>query len=138
MGYSWGGASNIIAAQRLGDVDAVVSIDGAIKVVYNGVRVETADISAETMDIPFMSVSPPPSHTNAWWAARGYDTTFVFYDNLRSVDAYDITFTRMKNHEDVESVYTRFLNDQQDRNPEAIEAAGASYRLMQQTILQFL
>ncbi len=138
VGYSWGGLANIIATQRLENVDAVVSIDGAISVLYTIISNETNELDAETMDIPFMSLSPPQYRTTKELVARGLDTTFVFYDGLKLADAYDIVFPRMRDHEDVVSVYTRFLDHKTDRNTADREAAVTSYGLMTQYVVHFL
>lgn len=138
VGYSWGGTANVLAAQRLRDVAAVVSIDGFINLGYTRLRGMSDLFAAETMGVPFMSVTPPPARTSAQLLAARLDTSFVFYETLRLADAYDLTFTRMRNHEDVVSVYTRFLGERADRTPEEREAAGRSFGLMSEYVLRFL
>jgi dienelactone hydrolase len=96
-GYSWGGMANIIAAQKIKNIKAVLSIDGSIIAAWSKFSIGTPYLDPAKMEIPYMSIRARPKPIKDL-IEKKWDTTFVFYESLTKTDAYSITLNKMARH----------------------------------------
>lgn len=97
LGYSWGATSNIIAAERLKQIDALICLDGAIEHRYTKYSKETAYLDPLKLNIPFLAMSlKEPSEEEI--RRRKMDPSFIFYESLKLSPAYRIRFLKMKHN----------------------------------------
>ncbi|MFC1726449.1 dienelactone hydrolase family protein [candidate division KSB1 bacterium] len=95
LGYSWGATSNIIAAERLKHIDALICLDGAIEHRYNKYSKETPYLDPLKLNIPFLAMSlKKPSEEKI--REDNWDSSFIFYESLKHSAAYRIRFLKMK------------------------------------------
>jgi hypothetical protein len=135
-GYSWGGTANIIAAQKLKNVKAVLTLDGAISIMYSKLSQWTPYVNPEKMNMPFMSIAGVPQ-TAKELKERNRDTTFIFYETLNKADAYKIILNKMDNHVSFGASFSRLKDQFTQLSEPAKNGTIYSYGLMSQYALKF-
>lgn len=136
VGYSWGGFANIIAAQKLNNISAVLSIDGAISIFFNKFSALTPYISPSKMDIPYMFISLKPT-TAEELIKLNRDTTFTFYKSLNKADSYLATLYKME-HVDFRGSYMKLETNYSEMKENIKKEKLFSYELMCEYTLNFL
>ena len=135
MGYSWGGTSNIIAAQRLKHIDALVSLDGAIVNWYSQYKNETQYLDPLKMNIPFLAITGAPASEETI-KRRKMDSSFIFYESLKYSEAYWVTFLEMA-HGYFQSRGLKFSKPNTNIGEMSQQDRNHRYSLMTNYILNF-
>ncbi len=135
LGYSWGATSNIIAAERLKQFDAIICLDGAIEYMYTKYSKETPYLDPLKMKIPFLAMSIAPK-SDETIRKRGIDSSFIFFESLKYFDAYRITFPKMEHHF-FRGASQRFAKPGTKKYINSLTERNYCYKIMSQYTLKF-
>jgi dienelactone hydrolase len=135
LGYSWGATSNIIAAERQRQFDAIVCLDGAIEHWYTQYANGTPYLDPLKLNIPFfaMSLAPPSEEARR---NRDMDSSFIFFESLQYSDAYRITFLKMAHHF-FRGASQRFANYSTENDRSSLKERNDCYNIMCHYTLNF-
>jgi len=144
IGFSWGGTSNVLVAFRNSAVNAVISLDGAIRTYYSQYfNASPYESSIKKFKRPFLYLSQKSIPIDSM-VAYNMDVSFTFYDSLDYSDAYWITMHKFS-HRDFGSTFIRFVDRQSKQHgagtiweQASIGDANEGYRLICLYILNFL
>jgi predicted dienelactone hydrolase len=89
VGWSWGGMTNVFAAERDSRIRALVSFDGTREPEY------TKQISPYRVTVPWLYIQRRPE-TVAELSHKGIDTSFSLLNALKYADVYQVTMNPMK------------------------------------------
>jgi tetratricopeptide (TPR) repeat protein len=137
MGYSWGGMSNVFAAEKDNRISAIVSLDGGFR--YQPDLMKTAEdvklINPNRLTTPFLYFSSKP-YTMEELSRFRMSTPYNFLNELRYDDFYFVQSPTMI-HPDFCSYFIRFREDQYFTDSTAAEVSQ-DYSWMARYALQFL
>jgi hypothetical protein len=105
IGYSWGGLANVLLQLRNPTIRSVVSQMAPSPMIGSPWRAPSADLTR--MDVPFLFLGQVPLQADT---ARKYgiDTTFAYFDSLRSAPAYRVSFPLLR-HRSFSALSIRLL-----------------------------
>ncbi len=140
-GWSWGGMTNVFAALRDSRIQALVSLDGALR--YQPARMKEGEsvglIDANKLTAPLLYISSQPytlEELNQLNSTLKIDNAYNFLNELKYNDTYLMQSSEMI-HSGFSSLFIRFREDQYFTDYRAAEFSE-NYSWMARYVLQFL
>ena len=140
-GWSWGGMTNVFAAMQDSRIQALVSLDGALR--YQPARVKEGEtvglIDPNRMTVPLLYISSQPytlEELNQLNNQLKIENSYNFLNELKYNDTYLVQTSQMI-HPGFSSLFIRFREDQYFTDYSAAEFSE-NYRWVARYVLQFL
>jgi dienelactone hydrolase len=140
-GWSWGGMTNLFATLQDSRIQALVSLDGALR--YQPARMKEAEtvglIDANKFTVPLLYISSQPytlEELNQLNSALKIDNAYNFLNQLKYNDTYLVQTSQMI-HPGFSSLFIRFREDQYFTDYTAAEFSE-NYSWVARYVLEFL
>ncbi|HWY19963.1 MAG TPA: hypothetical protein VNX26_02020 [Candidatus Acidoferrum sp.] len=140
-GWSWGGMTNVFAALQDSRIQALVSLDGALR--YQPARIKEGEsvglIDPNKLTVPLLYISSQPytlEELNQLNSNLKIDNAYNFLNELKYNDTYMVQTSQMI-HPGFSSLFIRFREDQYFTDYSPAEFSE-NYSWMARYVLQFL
>jgi pimeloyl-ACP methyl ester carboxylesterase len=140
-GWSWGGMTNVFAAMQDSRIQALVSLDGAIR--YQPLRMKEGEavglIDPNKVTVPLLYISSQPytlEELNQLYSQLKIDNAYNFLNELKYNDMYLVQTSEMI-HSGFSSLFIRFREDQYFTDYSPAEFSE-NYSWAARYVLQFL